>query len=253
MDQHLDLKDWLSDWPYDDVHNVRIARGADGREIMHVRTPLGIEQYELEGRPDGQRPYGAESVFDHHLARLAAQKEAGKEDTFRLSRDECAELFDEGVLFYHRYLHLFQLEDWKRTARDTARNLLLFDFVNRYAKRQEDRLQLEQWRPYILRMNAAAEAMVCSEAKDYEAARRIIRQGISRIESLPEMDNPTFVFERKRSLEALQGLAAEIEKKRPLSKLEELNRELHQAVSAQEFERAAELRDQIRALRNQSV
>ena len=42
---------------------------ADGREVMQVRLPLGIEQYELSGRPDGHRPHDAESAFDYHLER----------------------------------------------------------------------------------------------------------------------------------------------------------------------------------------
>ena len=45
------------------------------------------------------------------------------------------------------------------TQRDTAtRNLRLFDFVHQHAHRKEDRHHLEQWRPYILRINAVARA-----------------------------------------------------------------------------------------------
>lgn len=44
-----DLRQFLDSWPYDPAHNVRFARGANGREIIVVRQPMGIEQYEMEG------------------------------------------------------------------------------------------------------------------------------------------------------------------------------------------------------------
>jgi hypothetical protein len=249
MNDNPDLREWLDDWPYDAENVVRIVRVSDGREIMQVRTPLGIEQYELEGRPDGQRPHGMQSVLDYHLSCLAKLKESDEEDTFLLRSEECSELFDEGVIYYCRYLHLFQIKDWERTIRDTARNLRLFDFIHRYGARQEDRMQLEQWRSYVIRMNAIAKAMLLSDAQDFDGAQKIVKRAIASIESLPAMDNPNFAFERKRSLEALKEVAVELITNRPQSKLERLEQELRQAVESQEFERAAELRDKIRALR----
>ena len=126
--------------------------------MLQVRTPVGIEQYELEGRPDGQRPHNAESAFAFYQARFDRLKAASEEDEFRLNHTECVELFEESVLYYFRYLHLFQLKEWTLTARDTTRNLRVFDFVHHYAQRKEDRQHLEQWRPYILRMHTIARA-----------------------------------------------------------------------------------------------
>ena len=137
-----DLKPFLDSWPYDPDDCVRVIALANGREVIQVRLPLGIEQYELDGRPDGSHPHGAESSLDHYLARLEEAKTSGSEVGFRLDSDECVELFNEGVLYYYRYLHLFQLKDWPRTVRDTLRNLKLFDFVHKYAKRGEDRHQV---------------------------------------------------------------------------------------------------------------
>ncbi len=228
---------------------MRLVRGADGRELMQVRTPLGIEQYELEGRPDGAQPHGVESVLVHYLERLEAARAAGEEKSFKLNAEECAELFSEGVLYYFRYLHLFQVKDWPRVVRDTQRNIGLFDLVRQYAKRREDRLHLEQWRPYILRMNAVAAAMIDWDAQRHSAALKTVRTALERIEALPELDDETFKFERERSTQALNELADQIETTRPLSELERLERALHVAVEEQQFERAAELRDRIRTLR----
>ena len=67
------------------------------------------------------------------------------------------------------------------------------------------------------------------------------------------MEDETFQFELQRSLTALRDLAAQLQRHKPVSELERLERELLQAIEAQEFERAATLRDRIRALRNPPV
>ena len=250
MSRHVDLRDLLESWPYDPQNSVRVEGGADGREILQVRLPVGIEQYEMNGRPDGKRPYGKESALDHQLGRLAAVEDQGDgSGSFELSSDDCAELFQEGMLYYYRYVHLFQIKDWKRTARDTARNLELFDFVHAHAGRKEDQEYLERWRPYILRMNAIAQAMIEWKENLHSQAMKTTHRAINTIASLPDLEEETFQFERQRSLAALRELASKIERSRPISKLEQLERELNQAINSQEFERAAVLRDQIRDLR----
>jgi len=244
-----DLREILNGWPYDPENTVRIISGDDGREIMQVRQPCGIEQYELDGRPDGLRPFGFESGLHYQLARLEEAQSEGEEDSFALDEDDCSQLFDEGVLYYFRYLHLFQIQDWVRTARDTERNIRVFDLVSRYAERREDRERLEQWRPYIFRMNAVARAMIQVGQDQHDEALHVVHETIETIEELPEMDNPTFAHERERSLLALRELAEQIEGARPMSELERLQQEMHEAVENEEFERAALLRDQIRELR----
>jgi hypothetical protein len=250
MSALVDLRSLLDAWPHDPDDNVRIVRGDDGREIMQVRLPLGVEQYEIDGRPDGRRPHGMESALDYQLRRLAAAKAKGREGLFELAPDACAELFDEGTLYYYRYLSLFRLKHWKRTLRDTARNLRLFDFVKRYAGREEARLYLEKWRPYLVRMNAVAAAMIELEQGRHDKALGLVQTTIQRIEALEAMEDETFKFEQQRSVLALRELAGQLEQTRPLSRLERLERELRTAVETQEFERAAQLRDRIRALRD---
>lgn len=243
----------LRDWPYDPEKTVRVIPGDDGREVMQVRTPVGIEQFELEGRPDGQRPHDQESAFDFFLAQLEKALAAGTASAYHLSHSECVELFEEGVLYYFRYLHLFQLEDWTRTVRDTRRNLRVFDFVRQYAHRKEDRHHLEQWRPYILRINGISRAMLEVEEHAHERALQILHETIEKIEALDVIDNQNFHAERDRSLQSLRDTIAQIEKNKPLTKLEQLEKQLREAVDTQAFERAAELRDQIREVRTRPV
>ncbi len=249
MSDSIDLRKVLQSWPYDPEHDARILHGEDGREILQVRTPLGLEQYEMDGRPDGARPHGLESALEFHQRRFEEARIAGQEAEFELSPRECSELFHEGTLYYFRYVRLFQLKDWARTIRDTARNLRAFDFLHRYARREEDQQFLEKWRPYILRVNASAAAMLQIEKNAYDRALSILTQAVAKIEALEELDDDTFTFERERSVIALRELASQIEKNRPLSELERLEHQLRRAIEKQEFERAAQLRDRLRELR----
>jgi hypothetical protein len=249
MNQTFDLRDALKSWPFDPDHAARLTKGDDGRDILQVRTVMGLEQYELEGRPDGERPHGRASALEFYEERLLVAKAAGEGSAFVLTESECAELFTEGTLYYFRYLHLFQLQDWSRTLRDTGRNQRLFDFVHRYAEREEDRIYLEKWRPYILRMRAVSTAMIELDRKAPDRALAAVNDALAQIESLPDLAEETFKFERRRSVLALRELAGQIQKNRPVSEVEKLERQLRQAISAQEFERAAVLRDRLRALR----
>jgi hypothetical protein len=251
MSDTFDLRRLLESWPYDPDNDARIVRCEDGREVIQVRTLVGIEQLEISGRPDGARPHGMESALEFHLQRLAKARSAGREAEFELGAGDCAELFNEGTLYYFRYLRLFQLKRWAETVRDTARNLRLFDFVRQYAAREEDRNHLEKWRPYIVRMNAAAAAAMTLGKGGFDKAIEIVSAAIERIEALEEMDNETFQFERTRSLAALRELAGQIQQTRPVSALEKLEQQLRQAIARQEFESAAELRDKIRELKGQ--
>jgi len=243
----FDLRDLLDGWDFHPENNVRLLKGSDGRDLMQVRTPLGVEQYELEGRPDGQRPHGAESALDYHRAQQQIRND------FALSDSDCAELFEEGTLYYFRYVHLFQIKEWARTIRDTERNLALFDFIRRYAAREEQRVHLEQWRPYLLRIHAAARAIVAWENRHHDIALRLLREVAEKIAALPDLDNEVFDAERQRSLQALRELGQQISEDRPVSEIESLQRQLRQAVDAQEFEKAALLRDRLRALQDPKI
>jgi hypothetical protein len=251
MNDSPDLCRILKGWPYDPEHDARIVHGDDGRELLQVRTPLGIEQFEMDGRPDGLRLHGMDSALEYHLHRLNQAKFSGRESEFELSPEECSVLFHEGTLYYFRYVRLFQLKDWARTIRDTARNLRSFDLLHCYARREEDQQFLEKWRPYILRVNASAAVMQEVDRGAYDEALKLAQEAIRKLESLEELEDDTFKIERERSAMALRELESQIRKNRPLSELEQLEHQLRRAIQKQEFERAANLRDRIRELRQQ--
>jgi hypothetical protein len=179
-----DLRKHLDRWPYDPDDNVLLVRGEDGRQIMLVRQLAGLEQYEVEGRPDGQRPHGMESSLEFHLARLATAKTTGLEETFRLSAATCEELFKEGTMYYYRFRNFCRLKKWARAERDTARNLRLIELVRQYAEHDEDRAQFEQWQADVTRLNALSRAMTLLRRGKHDKALKSVRETVGEIADL---------------------------------------------------------------------
>ncbi len=243
-----DLTSLLTSWEYDPNETTRIINAEDGRKVLQVRLPLGIEQYELDGRPDGERPFGADSVVDHIEAEISVHvAEMGDDSAFRIDHVAAGDLQNEGVLFYYRYLLLFQLNDFERVARDTAHNLRLCSLLERYCDSDTDRNAVLQFKPYILRMNAISRAMLSIQNEIKDVAEGIVRQAIRQIEDLDDIDSPAFRFEKARSVTYLESALRQIDKQ-PLNRKDELRIELEEAVDNEEYERAAQLRDQLRNL-----
>jgi hypothetical protein len=247
-----DLTELFRDWEFDPDNQVRIIRAKDGRQVLQVRQPLGIEQYEMDGRPDGKRPFDKESVLQEFEDRLKEYIELhGEETGFRIGHEEFLLLQNEGVLNYYRYLILFQIADFARTTRDTEHNLRICDLVERFVESEEDRKELLQYRPYILRMNAIAKAMISLHQEMKTTARQIIESAIEEIEKMPEIDTPAFQFERIRSLNYLRSTLRQVLSQKT-TLLDQLKGELEEAIQEEDYEKAAELRDRIRGLHREN-
>ena len=240
----LDLNTLLEGWPHEPGQiRVRKIQGIDGTEKIQLRLDLGLIQMEMTGRPDGLRPHGSASLLDWHRERAEAAQAAG--ESFTLSADDCGELHQEGIQYYHRYLALFQLEDFAGVLRDTQHNLDLFALVAKFAEREEMAWSFEQFRPYVLMMRTRAKASLELERDDIPAALRQIERGRDLIAALlKERPEPS---ETCPEVEFLNEWLEELQNKRPLSQLEIMQREMDRAIASEAYERAAELRDAIRA------
>ncbi len=247
-----DISDILKGWPHDSGRvNARLIPGKDGRQKLQLRLDIGLLQMELDGRPDGQRPGGFESWFELFADRLRRyEAEHGDDEGFALDEEDCGRLQQEAVQFYHRYLSLFQLEDWKRVIRDTSRNLAVFDFVADFAETDEQAWSLQQFRPYVLMMHARASAMLeIREGKLRDAVRRIDK-AIAEIEAfLSDTDQEEAVAE-SAEIALLREFREELKSKIPASPRERVRRLLDQAIAREEYEQAARLRDELAALDN---
>jgi len=222
--------------------------GRDGRDKIQMRVDLGLIQMEMAGRPDGLRPGGFESALDRYEA-LAS--ETG--DDFELDPPSCAELMREGKQYYHRYLAAFHLQRYALVGRDTERNLRLFAFVVRHATRQRDKVQFDQYRPYVIMMHARALAHQALARNDYRAAIALIDEGIEAIRSfLREYDQAEHEAECLE-LGFLLRFRRDVESDRPMGPTERLEQQLELAVALEDFEEAARIRDQLQRLRGSEL
>ena len=130
---HKDITPVLKGWDYESgTINVRKITGIDGEPKLQMRLDLGLLQMEMSGRPDGQRPHGHESLLDYFESQLREHEKCnGTELGFHLTGSQCQSLREEAVMYYHRYLSLFVLEEYPGVVRDTARNLRLLDLCGR--------------------------------------------------------------------------------------------------------------------------
>lgn len=243
-----DLTPFLASWAYDPDNTLRIVAAEDGRQVLQVRLPLGVEQYELDGRPDGARPFEKESFVEEVEDRVAAHvSHYGSDSEFELGHDDATALHTEGLLFYYRYLLLFQLNDFARVARDTGHNLKLCRLLERYCSDDNDRNAVLQFKPYILRMNAMARAMLSIQNQVRDVAQTVLTKAIQEIESLEEIESPAFQFERIRSINYLRSALRQIDEQAS-GPINELEAELQKAVDDENYERAAEIRDRLRRM-----
>lgn len=242
----LDLNSILEGWPHEPGQiKVRKIVAKDGSEKLQLRIDLGVIQMEMHGRPDGERPHGCESLLEYHRERAAEKESVG--ENYLLSSEECAELQHEGIQYYHRYISLFQLNDFHGVIRDTQRNLELLAFVKAHCDNEDSAAALDQFSPYILMMNTRARAAIELEREDYAAAVRQIERGRERItQSYSDAGAPDMAA-KSPEIAFLNEWLEEIGSKRPATKLEKMQREMERAIAVEAYERAAELRDAIKA------
>src|SRR5438094_3131897 len=238
----LDLNTILQDWPHENGNvKVRKIAGLDGREKLQLRVDLGVLQMEMIGRPDGQRPHNCESLLEYHQRRAVRAAEKGED--YELTPEECAELQQEGIQYYHRYLSLFQINDFTGVVRDTQRNLDLFTFVTEHTDREELSWCLQQFRPYVLMMNTRAKASIFLGQGKFGEAMAEIERGRDAITNFFLHSNFPELSSKNLEIAFLDEWLEEVRAKRPLSKLEIMQREMEAAVAKELYERAAELRD----------
>ncbi len=248
-----DIDDILNEWEYDPEKNMRWIQGKDGAGKIQIRVReggfSGVLQMNIEGRPDGTRPYGYDYVLEYYQEMMESQDKEAESNTFEMDHESCVELFNEAYSIYGRYVFMLQIGEYEKVVRDTEHNLQICSFVKKYAARDSDKFNLEKWRPYVLRINATAKAMLCLRDKDYSKARGIIQEARNNVESLAEIPYEEFHMELKRSRKAFEDLKQMIEKMKPLSIEEKLEKELERLIKKEAYERAAVVRDQIRKMK----
>ena len=251
-DMNFDITHLLDHWDYQSGQVVvRKFVGKDGTEKIQLRVDLGLLQMNAQGRPDGKRPFGHATLFEFYLAKLEQHRLAneGSNEGFTLKPEDCARLQMEAFQYHHRYICLLQLEEFPGALRDTTRNLKVFDFVEEYAENEDLAWSLQQFRPQVLMLNTRATASQHLQSEEFSTALKEIEAGIDRLREFYEHQARHDLLSQSAEIIALQHWMKEVDSKRPLTKREQLERALCEAVTTEDYEKAAEVRDALKKLK----
>lgn len=253
-----DLRSILDGWDYEPGKiSVRKIIGRDGREKIQTRIDLGVLQLENDGRPDGKRPHGCESLLEFQESRLSKHlSSGGSDEEFVLSPEECRDLRHEAYLYYQRYLSQFVLEEFEAVDRDTERNLRVIDFCERYGATPFDRQALTPQRAYVLMMNCRARVYEALQQNAFDSALRRVEEGIAEIREIPLEQEPAGVLDaetedgrepadHETELKVLLQLRRDVLQRMPADAMPRLQWELQAALDREDYEKAAQLRDQL--------
>lgn len=247
-----DVDEALQSWPYEPEPGEVIARevrARDGRMVLQVRIELGLLQLEENGRPDGTRPHGFATYLDYLRYRAAGRGQTdGRSSPFRMAADHCTEADREFVQYYHRRVAWLALQRYDRALLDADHTLALMDFVCRHGGGEEYVASHERFRGLVLFHRTQAAAALALERRKPEEAIDVVREGAEQLrvhqnewggeDDGAEMPNQPLI-------EQLHVLEQEIRKNFAVAKT--LREQLDEAVASEDYEKAARLRDQIRA------
>lgn len=248
----FDISHLLDHWDYQPGQVVvRKFTGKDGREKIQLRVDLGLLQMNLEGRPDGKRPFGHASLFEYYQARLHKHLAThdGNDEGFELKPEDCARLQVEALQYHHRYICLLQMEDYAAVVRDAERNLEVFNFVGKHALSEELAWSLQQFQPQLMMILTRARAMQALETEDYTLAIELVETGLEDIRGFFREHARLELIEQSGEIQSLENWLAELRSSRPLSPREKLEQALNEAVRREDYEKAAEVRDALRNLK----
>lgn len=222
---------------------ARWATGEDGHRFVQLRLDLGVFQMEVEGRPDGHRPHGYDSLLDYQLRLERTSTEAKRP---KLDWAACTELQQEAVQYYHRYLAFSALDHHEGVIRDTEHNLALIQLVRRRAAEDHLAWQFVQFYPYVRMMNAQAHAQLGLAAHHPDEAARHVDTAIEEIRAFAQEHGIERAGAELGELQALTELRGRIRTSRRRDPQERMRQELQRAIETEDFERAAVLREQLK-------
>lgn len=244
---YVDLQATLRNWAYEpDKISVRKILGTDGSVRIQMRVELGILQMEADGRPDDVHPHGCDSLLTYHQKRLARHEHHnGTLLGFGLTREECQELRQEASLIYRRFIAFYVLEEYGNVARDTSHSLAIFDLCRDHSLEPEDRIALEEYRPYVLMMEARGRAYQALEEGEPASALAHVNRGIMAVKAHLESFGQGELAAKSEEIRILRALGQELNDQVPKDSLIVTRKALRAAIEQERFEEAARLRDTI--------
>ena len=236
--EHID--DLLRGWSFESNSlSVRQVKGADGRQVIQMRIDLGLMQMETAGRPDGHRPEGYETYYDYLLTQVLKEG-----NDLELDDEQCAEVDREFVQFYHRRICWLALREFEMAVLDADHTLNLMDFCLKHSPDDHWTLSHEQYRPFVLFHRIQAAALAKLDEPGPEAAVQTINQGLERLRQVFDEYDVEEEFQDNELAQRLESLRESLREQFQVGRT--LQEQLDDAVSHEQYELAAHLRDQLR-------
>ncbi len=229
--KHIDYI--LRSWAYDpNSVSARVCQGSDGRDVLQMRVDMGILQLEVNGRPDGSRPFGCDTYFDYLLSRVMHEG-----DRFELDDDQCVEVDREFVQYYHRRVCWLKLQKYREAVSDADHTLALMDFCMQHASDESWVMSHEQYRPFVLFHRIQASALAELEECGPEASVHEINGGLERMHRMFQGHEVEDRFESDELVQRLVRLRESVREEYRVGRT--LQEQLNDAVESEQYELAA--------------
>jgi hypothetical protein len=218
----------------------------DHGKKIRVVTQRGAIYLDVDGRPDG-----AESELPRFLAERDSS--SGGFGEFSLDDANVQGLSEEAFLYRLRREYFFKVGDYARAIRDVNTGIQIIDLITGHADNHELRTFFLQFRPDQEIFKCTSEAKLAIQQKDYLLARQRLELAASFVREFEARHSEIFPLNwLEERLGQLRKVYDEIGEmwENDLSPLRNttltLEQQLEAAVKAENYERAAEIRDMIR-------
>ena len=179
-----DIGEILAQWPFDANRiQARMSRARDGRLVIQLRVDVGLLQMERDGRPDGMKPDGFQSLL-HKYRTLVERTGSGGEtaEDWSLPPEDFPEIDRELVQYHHRRLALMSLGEYARAARDAEHSIEILRIIQQYARDSDYVAAHVASIPPVLMERARARALLSLKRGKPRAAVVHVEEGIRLIQ-----------------------------------------------------------------------
>jgi hypothetical protein len=236
----------LRDWEYKPgVVQARLVEAHDRRQVIQMRVDLGVLQLETAGRPDGIRPKGHATYYEYLQERSRAAQKAGQ--PFVLDEEQSQEADQEFLQFYHRRVCWLALRQYANAVRDADHTLTFMDLVKRHSPGDEYTQAHEQYRGFVLFHRTQAASALAVEKDNPEQAIDELRDGLDRLRAFFVDFGLEEQMEEDPMVQHLRKIETTLREQYHIGAT--LHEQLEQAIAAEDYERAAQLRDALKQRR----
>ena len=238
-----DIDNVLRGWDYKPgVVQARLVKAHDHRQVIQMRVDLGVLQLETEGRPDGTRPHGHATYYEYLLDKARQAQRAGK--SFALDEQQSHDADQEFLQFYQRRVCWLALREYARAVRDADHTLTFMDLVKKHSPGEEYTQAHEQYRGLVLYHRTQAASALAVERDNPEQAIDEIRAGLEKLTKFFAEFGMEEQMDEDPMVQQLRKIEATLREQYDIGAT--LHEQLEQAIAAEDYERAAQLRDQLK-------